>query len=116
VVPFIKDMSEPYAWCDLVLCRAGATSLAELAAVGCPALLVPFPHATDDHQTHNAKSLVEVGAAVMVAESELSPDRLVDEITSLLGDRSRLADMRQKMLCAAKPKAAAHIHAALQQL
>jgi UDP-N-acetylglucosamine--N-acetylmuramyl-(pentapeptide) pyrophosphoryl-undecaprenol N-acetylglucosamine transferase len=116
VVPFIKDMSEPYAWCDLVLCRAGATSLAELAAVGCPALLVPFPYATDDHQTHNAKSLVDVGAAVMVPERELEGDRLVVEITGLLGDRSRLADMRDKMLDAAKPKAAAAIHTALQQL
>jgi UDP-N-acetylglucosamine--N-acetylmuramyl-(pentapeptide) pyrophosphoryl-undecaprenol N-acetylglucosamine transferase len=116
VVPFIKDMSEPYAWCDLVLCRAGATSLAELAAVGCPALLVPFPHATDDHQTHNAKSLVEAGAAVMVAESELDADRLVREIASLLGDRGRLEIMREKMLAAAKPKAATDIYAALQQL
>lgn len=116
VVPFIKDMSEPYAWCDLVLCRAGATSLAELAAVGCPALLVPFPHATDDHQTHNAKSLVEAGAAVMVAESELSAERLVAEVAGLLGDRSRLADMREQMLGAAKPRAAADIHAALQRL
>lgn len=116
VVPFIKDMSEPYAWCDLVLCRAGATSLAELAAVGCPALLVPFPHATDDHQTHNAAALVEAGAAVMVPESELDADRLVRELSGLLGDRSRLASMRAAMLKAAKPRAAADIYAALQEL
>jgi UDP-N-acetylglucosamine--N-acetylmuramyl-(pentapeptide) pyrophosphoryl-undecaprenol N-acetylglucosamine transferase len=116
VVPFIKDMTEPYAWCDLVLCRAGATSLAELAAVGCPALLVPFPHATDDHQTHNAKSLVEAGAAVMVPESELDSDRLVREVAGLLGDRSRLSSMRESMLMSAKPKAAAAIYAALQEL
>lgn len=116
VVPFIKDMSEPYAWCDLVLCRAGATSLAELAAVGCPALLVPFPHAADDHQTHNAASLVEAGAAVVVAEGELEGDRLVRELVGLLGDRSRLAAMREKMLDAAKPRAAADICAALRGL
>ena len=115
-MPFIKDMSEPYAWCDLVLCRAGATSLAELAAVGCPALLVPFPHAADDHQTHNAASLVEAGAAVVVAEGELEGDRLVRELVGLLGDRSRLAAMREKMLDAAKPRAAADICAALRGL
>ena len=116
VVPFIKDMSEPYAWCDLVICRAGATSLAELAAVGCPALLIPFPHAADDHQTHNAKSLVDVGAAVMVAEPQLDRDRLVAEVTGLLGDSERLASMRANMLAAAKPQAAASIYAALEQL
>ena len=116
VVPFIKDMTEPYAWCDLVVCRAGATSLSELAAVGCPALLVPFPHATDDHQTHNAASLVEAGAAVMVAERELDSARLVGEVTSLLGDHDKLADMRAKMLGAAKPRAAADIHHALVEL
>lgn len=116
VVPFIKDMTEPYAWCDLVVCRAGATSLSELAAVGCPALLVPFPHATDDHQTHNAASLVAAGAAVMIAERELDSARLVGEVTALLGDRDKLADMRGKMLGAAKPRAAADIHRALVEL
>jgi UDP-N-acetylglucosamine--N-acetylmuramyl-(pentapeptide) pyrophosphoryl-undecaprenol N-acetylglucosamine transferase len=116
VVPFIKDMTEPYAWCDLVVCRAGATSLSELAAVGCPALLVPFPHATDDHQTHNAASLVTAGAAVMIAERELDSARLVGEVTALLGDRDKLASMRTQMLGAAKPHAAADIHQALVEL
>jgi UDP-N-acetylglucosamine--N-acetylmuramyl-(pentapeptide) pyrophosphoryl-undecaprenol N-acetylglucosamine transferase len=116
VVSFIKDMTEPYAWCDLVVCRAGATSLSELAAVGCPALLVPFPHATDDHQTHNAASLVSAGAATMIAERELDSTRLVAEVTALLGDPDKLADMRAKMLGAAKPHAAADIHHALIEL
>lgn len=116
VVPFIRDMSEPYSWCDLVVCRAGATSLSELAAVGCPALLIPFPHATDDHQTHNTTSLVEAGAAVVVAERDLSSERLVGEVTGLLGDPSKLARMREKMLAAAKPKAAADILAGLRAL
>jgi UDP-N-acetylglucosamine--N-acetylmuramyl-(pentapeptide) pyrophosphoryl-undecaprenol N-acetylglucosamine transferase len=115
-VSFIKDMTEPYAWCDLVVCRAGATSLSELAAVGCPALLVPFPHATDDHQTHNAASLVSAGAATMIAERELDSTRLVAEVTALLGDPDKLADMRAKMLGAAKPHAAADIHHALIEL
>lgn len=116
VVPFIRDMSEPYAWCDLVVCRAGATSLSELAAVGCPALLIPFPHATDDHQTHNATSLVAAGAAVVIAERELSSDRLVDAVTRLLGDREQLERMHERMLAAAKPRAAADIYAGLQAL
>jgi UDP-N-acetylglucosamine--N-acetylmuramyl-(pentapeptide) pyrophosphoryl-undecaprenol N-acetylglucosamine transferase len=116
VVSFIKDMSEPYAWCDLAICRAGATSLAELAAVGCPALLVPFPHAADDHQTHNASSLVDVGAAVMVAEHELDHERLLAEVVDLLGDRPRLTSMRERMLAAAKPRAAAAVYEALQRL
>ncbi|NVB39870.1 undecaprenyldiphospho-muramoylpentapeptide beta-N-acetylglucosaminyltransferase [Pseudenhygromyxa sp. WMMC2535] len=115
-VPFIRDMSEPYAWCDLVLCRAGATSLAELAAVGCPALLVPFPHATDDHQTHNAAALVEAGAARLIPQSELDADRLVAEVGGLLGDEAGLEKMRQAMLGAARPRAAAEILAGLGEL
>lgn len=116
VVSFIQDMSEPYAWCDVVLCRAGATSLAELAAVGCPAVLVPFPHATDDHQTHNAAALVEAGGAVVVPEGQLDAGRVVAELTALLADPERLARMRAGMLGAARPEAAATIHRALQQL
>ncbi len=116
VVSFIRDMSEPYSWCDLVVCRAGATSLAELAAVGCPALLIPFPQATDDHQTHNATALVEAGAAVVIAERELSPERLVSEVSSLLGDREALARMRERMLAAAKPRAALDIYSGLQAI
>ena len=116
VVSFIKDMSQPYAWCDLVVCRAGATSLAELAAVGCPAVLVPFPHATDDHQTHNARALVEVGAAKLVPESELDAERLVGEIGGLLAEPDQLETMRRNMLGAAKPEAAADIYAALGEL
>ena len=116
VVAFIEDMTQPYAWCDLVVCRAGATSLSELAAVGCPAVLVPFPHATDDHQTHNAASLVDVGAAIVIQERELDAERLVREVAGLLGDREQLQRMRSNMLGAAKPRAAADIHRALSEL
>ena len=114
-VDFIDDMTGPYAWCDLALCRAGATSLAELAAVGCPALLVPFPHATDDHQTHNARSLVAAGAAVLVPEAELDTARLVAELARL-GDAPALAAMRSAMQAAARPDAADTIYAGLQAL
>src|SRR5690606_18255599 len=58
VVPFVQDMAEAYAWADLAICRAGALTLAELAAAGVPAILVPFPHAVDDHQTMNAQAMV----------------------------------------------------------
>lgn len=116
VAPFIKDMGEAYAWCDLALCRAGATSLAELAAVGCPAVLIPFPHATDDHQTHNAASLVAAGGAVMIPQSELDDARLVDTLGALMADPARLSAMRQGMLSAARPQAASTIYAALAEL
>ena len=110
VTDFIRDMAEPYGWCDLVVCRAGATSLAELAAVGCPALLVPFPHATDNHQEHNAKALVDAGGAELLIEREMSAELLAERVTTLLGDRDHLASMREAMLGAARPKAAAAIY------
>lgn len=113
VDPFIRDMSGPYGWCDLVLCRAGATSLAELAAVGAPAVLVPFPFATDNHQEHNAADLVERGAAVMVRQADLDETRLIATLAQLLGDPARLRAMGDHMLAAARPEAAQTIYAGL---
>lgn len=113
---FITAMAEPYRWADLVLCRAGATSLAELAAVGRPAVLVPFPHATDNHQEHNATSLVEAGAATLMRESEWTPERLADHLIELLGDRARLQGMSRAMVAAARPDAAGHIYSELVDL
>jgi UDP-N-acetylglucosamine--N-acetylmuramyl-(pentapeptide) pyrophosphoryl-undecaprenol N-acetylglucosamine transferase len=72
VEPFIEDMASAYAWADLVLCRAGAMTVSELAAVGVPAILVPYPYAVDDHQTHNAKYLVDAGAASLLPQDQLS--------------------------------------------
>ncbi|MCB9753947.1 MAG: undecaprenyldiphospho-muramoylpentapeptide beta-N-acetylglucosaminyltransferase [Myxococcales bacterium] len=106
---FIDDMASAYRWADLVLCRAGATSVAELAAVGRPAILVPFPHATDNHQEFNARALVERGAAVLQRQSEWTPAGLTETLTALLGDRARLSEMRTAMLEAARPDAAARI-------
>lgn len=116
VSAFIKDMAEPYGWCDLVVCRAGATSLAELAAVGAPAVLVPFPHATDNHQEHNARALVDVGAADLLLESDMSPERLAADVGALLDDRERLAAMRKAMHGAARPDAAREIYDGLLAL
>lgn len=116
VQAFIKGMAEPYRWSDLVLCRAGATSLSELAAVGRPAVLVPFPHATDNHQEHNARSLVDGGAATLLRESEWSPEILSAHLQELLGDRERLLKMSRSMIAAARPDAAGHIYSELVAL
>ena len=88
---FIDDMAACYARADLVICRAGALTVAELAAAGVASVLVPFPHAVDDHQTHNARFLADAGAAVLVQQRDLSPRSLAD---LLLGfTRQKLLDM-----------------------
>jgi UDP-N-acetylglucosamine--N-acetylmuramyl-(pentapeptide) pyrophosphoryl-undecaprenol N-acetylglucosamine transferase len=92
---FIEDMAEAYGWADLVLCRAGALTIAELAATGVGALLVPFPFAVDDHQTANARFLEQGGAARIVQQAELSPERLATILRDLLGDRARLLRMAE---------------------
>jgi UDP-N-acetylglucosamine--N-acetylmuramyl-(pentapeptide) pyrophosphoryl-undecaprenol N-acetylglucosamine transferase len=101
VEAFITDMPNAYAQADLVVCRSGASTIAELSAAGCPALLVPFPHAVDDHQTRNGEHLVDVGAARLIQESELTPQRLAREIEDLLSDRARLIAMAQAARAAA---------------
>ena len=96
VMPFIDDMAEAYGWADLVVSRAGALTIAELAAVGVAAVLVPLPYAVDDHQTANAAYLCEAGAAVLLPQRELSEARLAAILTELLGNRRRLIDMAAK--------------------
>src|SRR5690606_38555811 len=92
ISPFIDDMAEAYDWADLVICRAGALTLAELAAAGLPALLVPYPHAVDDHQTRNAEALVAAGAARLVPEGEGFAERL-GEALAAIGERNTLGTM-----------------------
>ena len=106
VEPFIDDMAAAYAWADLVVCRAGALTLAELAAAGLGAVLVPFPFAVDDHQTHNARSAVAAGAALLLPESEATPERLCEVFEPLLADRARLLAMARAARTLAKPDAA----------
>ena len=89
LTPFIEDMAEAYACADLVICRAGALTIAELCAVGVPALLVPYPAAVDDHQTANARMLGDAGAAVVLQEAGLDAARLSAEIAGVLGDITR---------------------------
>jgi UDP-N-acetylglucosamine--N-acetylmuramyl-(pentapeptide) pyrophosphoryl-undecaprenol N-acetylglucosamine transferase len=83
LTPFIEDTASAYAEADLVICRAGASTVTELAAVGAPALFVPFPHAVDDHQTTNAKFLVDAGGGWLVQQRELTPDQLAAMLGSL---------------------------------
>jgi UDP-N-acetylglucosamine--N-acetylmuramyl-(pentapeptide) pyrophosphoryl-undecaprenol N-acetylglucosamine transferase len=92
---FIADMAAAYGWADLVVCRAGASTVAELCAAGCAALLVPFPHAVDDHQTANGQYLVQGGAALLVQERDLSAELLAQRLRDLLADRARLTRMAQ---------------------
>lgn len=107
VSPFIADMAEALGWADLVVCRAGALTIAELAAAGIGSVLVPYPHAVDDHQTHNARYLVEAGAAQLIADSDLTPERLVATLTLLCaGGRDGLQHMAEAARRAALPDAA----------
>ena len=109
VEPFIDDMAAAYAWADLVVCRAGALTLAELAAAGVGSVLVPFPFAVDDHQTANARALVDAGAAQLLPESAASAEKLGAMLGELCGDRARLLAMAQAARTLAKPDAAARI-------
>jgi UDP-N-acetylglucosamine--N-acetylmuramyl-(pentapeptide) pyrophosphoryl-undecaprenol N-acetylglucosamine transferase len=108
VEPFISDMENAYAWCHAVLCRAGATTLAELAAVRRPALLVPFPFAAGAHQLANAKGLEALGAALCVEQRDLTPDSLLSAIREL-ADKEVRARMAKALSAAAKPRAAEDI-------
>lgn len=93
VVPFIEDMAEAYTWADLVICRAGALTVSELAATATPAILVPLPHAIDDHQTRNAETLSRVGAGVLLHQSAMTPTALARLIHQMLDDAGRLRGM-----------------------
>ncbi len=101
-VSFIEDMAGAYEWADLVICRAGALTVAELAAVGVASILVPFPHAVDDHQTGNAKFLVNVGGAFLLPQNEMTADSI-----ALIRNysRSQLREMAIKARSLAKPDA-----------
>ncbi|GAA5194329.1 undecaprenyldiphospho-muramoylpentapeptide beta-N-acetylglucosaminyltransferase [Ferrimonas gelatinilytica] len=105
IAEFIDDMAAAYAWADLVICRAGALTVAELAAAGRPSVLVPFPHAVDDHQTRNAQALVDDGAAVLIPQSELTPQVLADQLQQWLQQPQRLQAMARAARLSAVPDA-----------
>jgi UDP-N-acetylglucosamine--N-acetylmuramyl-(pentapeptide) pyrophosphoryl-undecaprenol N-acetylglucosamine transferase len=106
VEPFLYAMDREMKAAQLVVCRAGATTLAELTACGRPSILVPLPTATDDHQRKNAEALVKQGAAAMVEQRELTGDRLGAEILALAGDADRMRRMSAAARRLARPDAA----------
>ena len=116
VHPFIEDMAAAFAAVDLVIARSGASTTAELALMHKPSVLIPYPHATDNHQEHNAKGFVESGAAVLLRDNEMSPESLANLVRELIGDRARLASMERAAATLAKPGAADTIAAEILSL
>jgi len=115
VLRFIDRMEYAYGASSLAICRSGATTIAELAIAGLPSILVPYPHAAADHQTHNAAAMVEAGAAELLKENALTTD-LLPAITRLLGAPDRLRDMGNRAREAAKPRATQDLVSAIIRL
>ncbi len=109
VSPFIEDMAEAYAWADLVVCRAGALTVAEIAAAGLAAVFVPFPAAVDDHQTKNARAMQEAGAAEILHEHDLDAKALAETLAGLLASRDVLCERAIRSRALAKPEALGRI-------
>ena len=105
VVPFVADMAAAYAWADFVVCRAGALTVSELTAVGLPSILVPFPYAIDDHQTHNALWLVNAGAGYLLDEKALNPETLAATVLELTTNTDKRAGMAESARRLALPDA-----------
>ncbi len=109
LVPFIDDMAGAYAWADLVVCRAGALTVAELSAVGLPAIFVPYPAAVDDHQTANAQPMADAGAAAIMAERDMSDESLASLLQNWLSSREDLVARASKARALARPDAVSRI-------
>ncbi len=109
VEAFIEDMAAAYAWADLVICRSGALTVAELAVVGVAAVLVPFPHATDDHQTGNARFLADAGAAILLPQAQLDAHGLTTLLHDFTGQRAMLQEMALRAHALAMPDAARRV-------
>lgn len=107
VLGYVDEMGSTLAASDLVVARAGATSIAEISALGLPAVLVPYPYATDDHQTRNAATMVEHGAAELVADADVDGERFGDIVVGLLGDARQRATMSDASRTLGRPNAAA---------
>ena len=105
VVPFISDMAAAYAEADLVICRAGALTVSELAATGRGSFLLPLPHAIDDHQTRNAEFLAEQGAAILLPQHATDADDLAAQLTEVLMDKNRIKTMGEQARLLAQPDA-----------
>ena len=109
VFPFIDDMAGACTAADLVVSRAGASSTAEIAMLHKPSVLIPYPHATDRHQDHNARAFEEAGAAMVLPDEECTGDSLASCVRALLGDRQRLKAMAAAAASLAKPAAAENV-------
>ena len=109
VEPFVDDMAEAYGRADLVICRAGATTIAELTVAGKPALFIPFPYATHNHQVHNARYLESKGAAVVVEERELAQTDMESLVRELLTDKDRILSMSHEAKKLGRPEAATSV-------
>jgi len=109
VEAFVEDMAAAYAWADLVICRSGALTVAELAVVGVASVLVPYPYATDDHQTGNARFLADAGAAILMPQSTLSAEALAGLLADFLQQRDMLVEMAGRARELALPDAARRV-------
>jgi UDP-N-acetylglucosamine--N-acetylmuramyl-(pentapeptide) pyrophosphoryl-undecaprenol N-acetylglucosamine transferase len=96
VSAFIDNMPQAFARADLLVCRSGASTVAEITAAGKPAIFVPFPEAADDHQRRNAEAISQGGAAVLISQAELTPERMAQTVVNLMGDRARLKEMSER--------------------
>lgn len=96
VSAFIDNMPQAFARADLLVCRSGASTVAEVTAAGKPAIFVPFPQAADDHQRRNAEAIAQGGAAVLIPQAELTPDRMAQAVVDLMRDRARLKEMSDR--------------------
>lgn len=109
IAPYIDDMSEAYKWADVVVCRAGALTVSELAAVGLPSLLVPYPHAIDDHQTRNAQWLCQRGGATLLPQAQLNPESLAEYLGVWADEPTDLQEMAARARACARPQAAQQV-------
>lgn len=105
-LPYVEDMPSLLAAATVILCRAGSSTLAEVTALGIPAVVVPYPFAVADHQTGNARALADAGAAILVKDADLNGERLHQEVTALLADPARLAALRERCRAQGKPDSA----------
>jgi UDP-N-acetylglucosamine--N-acetylmuramyl-(pentapeptide) pyrophosphoryl-undecaprenol N-acetylglucosamine transferase len=106
VYPFLHDMAERYHWAHLVVCRAGASTLAELTACGKPSILIPYPYAADDHQRHNAIALQQLGAAQVILDAELTGERLYEAVRELMVHPETLRQQAEHSRRLGRPQAA----------
>lgn len=116
IKPYLDNMEDAYAVASLVVCRGGAISLAEVTAKGLPAIIVPYPYATDNHQEYNAKALVSRGAAMMVRDGEFTSDKLYDLVKELLDNPKKLLEMSRNSLACGNPDATLRILRSIEEI